>query len=430
VTVGNVLPCCCGGGSPCTAIDIEALPDEIQVSISYSVTYAMTWYRVLTIETSNFRPFDPAFDNPGDNIYGPNNDLMCCFPPVLSQEHDVESQYLATLTMQLSGVLLKSVLASGSSSRLYQGQLGFEYEFESDSPGTSSVSGASTPASPALPTSAANYNGISVRLACDANPDAYARGMLLPYNGVSPSADPDSIIASGPMLRLSTSWEFNGWQPAQGTQTPAVESGGTVFIRPQAIGWPTPPLGSPPRVTGTGKLQPLQTHWVRQDSPIFGSYNPARTASSLASALARSQQFNTYPRTKPLSFPADSSTHPGCNVFFANQYGPADQQDPDWQPHAGGWILADSCSPQTALNGSGYTDPFGRCPDIPADPAPSCSLCVYGATVGNQPAVGEPCFPNGWPGDASNSPVPSYEPESGLYFTSRMWMDDMSAEVS
>lgn len=429
MTIGNILPCCCDGGSPCTQLDLESLPDEVQVSVSYTVTYAMTWYRVFTIETANFRAFDPAYDNPGDNIYGPNNDQMCCFPFVVSREHEVEAQYLATLSMQMSGVLLKSGLTSGSGTRLYQGQVGFDYTFESDAPGTASVSGSSEPASPALPTAASNYNGIAVRLSCDANESAYARGMLLPYRGIDPAGDPDSIVASGPMLRLSTSWLYNGWQPAQGTQTPATETGGTFYIRPQAVGWPTPPFGQPARVTGIGKLQPLQTHWVRQEAPVTGSYQPARTASSISSTLAFAPSFNLFPRTKPLSFPPDTTSTPGCSRFFANQYGTADQQDPDWEPHAGGWNLAEACSAQSA-GSVAWTDPFGLCPDIPATTGPACVLCIYGATVANTAQVGEPCFPNGWPGDAFNPPVPAYQPPSGLYFTSRMWMDDFNAEVS
>ena len=425
MTVGSNLPCCCGTpGGACTDIDIDVLPDEVSVSIAFTVQYAMTFYRVFTIRTANFRSFDPLFDSPGDDIYGPNNDQVCCFPFIVTRDHEIDAQYTASLSMQISGTLLKSPFASEASSRLYQGQLAFEYEFDSDAPDTASISGGITPASPGLPTNQAGYQGIAARLSCDASAGAYARGMLRPYRGLDPSQDPDSIVASGSMLRLSTSYVFNGWQPGGGSETPPTETGGSRFIRSQQI--PFPPIGQSDRVTGIGKLNPLQTHWTRQASPVIGAYEPVRVGTSLSGALAVSTAFDSFPRTKPLMFKPDTTAHANCSTFRPNEYGPADQEDPDWLPNAGGWILADECV--QAEGSTGYTDPFGRCPDIPAVAGPSCLLCSYGAVGQTVPEVGEPCFPNGYSGQSP--PIPPYEPEYGSYYTKRQWMTDMSAEVS
>lgn len=417
MTTGNALPCCCDSAAPCTSLDLENLPESVNVSISIEVEYQCSFWRRENFAYHTYYP-DP------NGSAGPGCDQGFCYQDGIS-EPIVEpfAQHVATLSMNISGELPLSVATVTNGSRLFRGQLGFDYQFESDFPDTTSASGGLQPAAPSWPNSINPYAGIACVLSCTSGPgDPWARGMLRRYWGQEVASDSESVIASGPQLRLSTSYILGGAEPGGGSETPPIDSStGLLYLVPQGIGFPPPPFGGTPRIQGLQKLAPLQTLWVRQSSPILGSYEPVRTASNAGSTtLALANGFSHFPRTRPLGSQTNLPI-PSCPTWKDAHYGPANQDDPDYGSRRGGWPLALACPGELgtlSLPGTADCDPFFRA-------GPECPVCDYSegfATVSNQ--VGFSYYPNGCAG------IPPYEPQVRMIRSERMRIASMTCEVS
>jgi len=421
VTTGNALHCCCDQPSaPCTTLDLENLPSTISVSINVEVEYQMSFWR-----REEYAYHYYVMGQGGSD--GPNCDQVACSPAIQQPTVEPYAQHVATLSMTMSGEIPFSGLLVGGSARLYRGQLGFSYDFSSDFPGTASASGGLTPTSTAWPLNASAYQGIACVLSCDATAPGggppWARGMSRRYWGLDVAGDEDSVIASGPMLRLTTSYQLGSWFPGGGSQTPPLdESDDPLYLVGQGIGFLNQ-FGSYQRMQGSQKLAPLKTCWVKQSAPVAGSYEAARTASSLSDGLAIANGFSHYPRTRPLGSPTQLIA-PNCPRWLGNHYGPADQDDPDYGSRQGDWFLALPCTGEDAGRlPHTHTDP--DCPDFPGRPLPECPLCAWNAgyhIISQQ--VGLSYYPNGCNG------VPPYQPQASLIRSARMRMASMTAEVS
>ena len=386
---GSILSCCCDGTDlTCGDIDVESLPATANIDASWTFTWLTNFYRVDQTWVVDVVP-RPAGGCP-DNYATCGPDLDQCSQPCTVWSHELVAQHTATLTVNANGVIPLAVSGTGSSIvRFYRGQIGFDYTFASDYPGTCSVSGTFSPSSNQYPVGQAE--GMLVDIYCDARNGTWATGMCRPYsNGVSPTQYPEMLIAAGPHLRLGFEIPYAELEDTAPDEAPdCVDPSSDYEWKPRGVGY----------IGGLGvplpwlKVRPLKVLFVRSGANTAGGYQMARRAYGGDGVAPNGTE--SYPSTRH-----EAACQPAGDCNLTTFLGTACERDVDRGPSSGNAPFCGTCDSFGFPSDSGLLDV-----DCSVFDGPSTICCVYGASdhpwgTGVEPVTGtrDNCYEDSTPG--------------------------------